>query len=73
MNGCVLGTKSDYEFNYFTFLKDIFLCSIIAFGGPEFHYSILLERLVAKRNYFSETDFLECVALSTFLPKTKIA
>ena len=36
------------------YLKDVFLCSLVAFGGPEAHLGVFYERLVAKKNYLSE-------------------
>ena len=42
-------------FSQFQFLKDTFLCSLVAFGGPEAHLGVFLDRLVQKKKYLSET------------------
>ena len=45
-----------------------FLCSLVAFGGPEAHLGVFLDRLVQKKNYLSEKALLEWMALCSFLP-----
>ena len=55
-------------FSQFQFLKDTFLCSLVAFGGPEAHMGVFLDRLVQKKNYLSEKALLEWMALCSFLP-----
>jgi chromate transporter len=50
------------------YLKDVFLCSLVAFGGPEAHLGVFYERLVAKKNYLSEKALMEWMALCSFLP-----
>ena len=55
-------------FSQFQFLKDTFLCSLVAFGGPEAHLGVFLDRLVQKKNYLSEKALLEWIALCSFLP-----
>ncbi|SFC66238.1 chromate transporter [Alkalibacterium subtropicum] len=50
------------------FLKDIFICSLGAFGGPEAHYSVFTEQLVIKKKYLTEEDLVELMALCAFLP-----
>ena len=55
-------------FSQFQFLKDTFLCSLVAFGGPEAHLGVFLDRLVQKKNYLSEKALLEWMALCSFLP-----
>ena len=55
-------------FSQFQFLKDTFLCSLVAFGGPEAHLGVFLDRLVQKKNYITEKALLEWMALCSFLP-----
>ncbi|MDG0963974.1 MAG: chromate efflux transporter [Opitutales bacterium] len=55
-------------FSQFQFLKDTFLCSLVAFGGPEAHLGVFLDRLVQKKKYLSEKALLEWMALCSFLP-----
>ena len=55
-------------FSQFQFLKDTFLCSLVAFGGPEAHMGVFLDRLVQKKNYITEKALLEWMALCSFLP-----
>jgi chromate transporter len=50
------------------FLRDVFVCSLGAFGGPEAHISVFLDVLVIKRRYLSEEDLIELVALCSILP-----
>ena len=50
------------------YLKDVFLCSLVAFGGPEAHLGVFYERLVTKKNYLSEKALMEWMGLCSFLP-----
>lgn len=50
------------------FLKDVFICSLGAYGGPEAHMSVFLDQMVVKRKYLSETDLIELIALCSILP-----
>ena len=49
-----------------TFLKDVFMCSLVAFGGPEAHLGVFLERLVKKKKYLTEKALMEWMALCSF-------
>lgn len=51
-----------------TFLKDIFICSLGAYGGPEAHYGVFTDQLVTKKKYLTEEDLLELIALTGILP-----
>lgn len=53
---------------YYIFLRDVFLLSISAFGGPQGHIAMFLDILVKKRAYLSEKDLLELNALCQILP-----
>ncbi|NBU87583.1 MAG: chromate transporter, partial [Verrucomicrobia bacterium] len=44
------------------------MCSLVAFGGPEAHLGVFLDRLVLKKNYLSEKALMEWMALCSFLP-----
>lgn len=50
------------------FLKDVLVCSLGAYGGPEAHISVFLDVLVVKRHYLSEEELVELVALCSILP-----
>ncbi len=50
------------------FLKDVFLCSLGAYGGPESHMSVFLNQLVSRRRYLSEEELIELIALCSMLP-----
>ena len=50
------------------FLRDVFICSLGAYGGPEAHMSVFLDQMVVKRGYLSETDLVELIALCSILP-----
>ncbi len=44
------------------------MCSLEAFGGPEAHLGVFLDRLVVKKNYLTEKALMEWMALCSFLP-----
>ena len=60
--------KGEDSFSRGKYLKDVFLCSLVAFGGPEAHLGVFLERLVQKKKYLTEKALLEWMALCSFLP-----
>ena len=60
--------KGEGSFSRAKYLKDVFLCSLVAFGGPEAHLGVFLDRLVQKKKYLSEKALLEWMALCSFLP-----
>ncbi len=49
-------------------MKDVFICSLGAYGGPEAHYGVFLDQLVAKRKYLTEQELVELIALTGILP-----
>jgi len=51
-----------------SFLKDVFICSLGAYGGPEAHISVFLDQLVTKRKYLKEEELIELIALCSILP-----
>lgn len=61
------GTEES-PFSTSSFLKDVFMCSLVAFGGPEAHLGVFLDRLVVKKNYLTEKALMEWMALCSFLP-----
>jgi len=50
------------------FLRDSTVYTFTSFGGPQAHVAILLREFVEKRNYISEEELMELVALSQLLP-----
>ena len=50
------------------FLKDVLICSLGAYGGPEAHYGIFAEQLVSRKRYLTEEELMELVALTSMLP-----
>lgn len=50
------------------FLKDVFICSLGAYGGPEAHYGVFTDQLVIKKKYLTEEELVELIALTTILP-----
>ena len=60
--------KGEDSFSRGKYLKDVFLCSLVAFGGPEAHLGVFLDRLVQKKKYLTEKALLEWMALCSFLP-----
>lgn len=51
-----------------TFLKDVFVCSLGAYGGPEAHYGVFTDQMVVKKKYLSEEELIELIALCGILP-----
>lgn len=56
------------RFRYIIYLMDILLLSLTAFGGPQVHLMMMIERLVRKRRYITEEELLELQALCQVLP-----
>lgn len=56
------------RFRYIIYLLDILLLSFTAFGGPQVHLMMMIERLVKKRRYITEEELLELQALCQVLP-----
>lgn len=50
------------------FLKDVLICSLGAFGGPEAHYGVFTDQMVTKKAYLTEEDIVELMALCAFSP-----
>lgn len=50
------------------FLKDVFICSLGAYGGPEAHYGVFMDQLVTKKKYLTEEEMVELIALCSMLP-----
>lgn len=53
---------------YRHFLKDVLICSLGAYGGPEAHFGVFLDHLVSKKHYLSEEELVELLALTSILP-----
>jgi chromate transporter len=53
---------------YYFYLKDVLLLSVTAFGGPQAFLSMVLDVMVKKRGYISESDLWELNALCQILP-----
>lgn len=51
-----------------TFLKDVFLCAIGSYGGPEAHYGIFSSILVDQRKYLTEEELTEMIGLYALVP-----
>ncbi len=50
------------------FLRDAFVYTFTAFGGPQAHIAVLLRDFVEKRHYVTEAELMELNALSQVLP-----
>lgn len=53
---------------YQTFLKDVFICSLGAYGGPASHYGVFTNQLIEKKQYLDEEELIELMALCSILP-----
>lgn len=54
--------------SYATFLKDVLICSLGAFGGPEAHYGVFTDQMIIKKRYITEEELTELIALTSILP-----
>jgi len=50
------------------FLKDVLICSLGAYGGPEAHLGVFMDQMVAKRKYLDDEELIELMALCSILP-----
>jgi len=50
------------------FVRDTFLYTCSAFGGPQAHLAILLREFVEKRHYVTEEELMELMALAQLMP-----
>jgi chromate transporter len=55
-------------FRHLGFLKDIFIIAVSAFGGPQAHLAMILNKLVNEKQYIKEQDLMELIALCQMLP-----
>lgn len=53
---------------YRHFLKDVLICSLGSYGGPEAHFGVFLDHLVSKKHYLTEEELVELLALTSILP-----
>ena len=51
-----------------TFLKDVFICSLGSYGGPEAHFGVFTDQMVIKKKYLTEEELVELIALTGILP-----
>lgn len=51
-----------------TFLKDVLICSLGAYGGPEAHYGVFTDQMIVKKKYLTEDELVELIALTGMLP-----
>ncbi|MFW5761136.1 MAG: chromate efflux transporter, partial [Cyclobacteriaceae bacterium] len=56
------------KIRFYIFLRDVIWLSITAFGGPQAHLAMMIDRMVKKRGYLSEAELLELNALCQILP-----
>ena len=54
--------------NWKIFLKDVFICSLGAYGGPEAHYGVFTDQMVVKKKHLTEEELVELIALTGILP-----
>lgn len=50
------------------FLRDVFIYTFTAFGGPQGHIGVMLREFVQKRNYITSEELMELNALTQILP-----
>ena len=54
--------------NTWTFLKDVLICSLGAYGGPEAHYGVFSTHMVEKKAYLTSEELTQYIALTSLLP-----
>lgn len=57
-----------FKVKYRTFLKDVFLCSLASYGGPEAHYGVFSSYLVEEKGYLAEDDLAQMIGLYSLVP-----
>lgn len=62
------GLENQNKVSWRTFLKDVFICSLGAYGGPEAHYGVFTDQMVVKKKYLTEEELVELIALTGILP-----
>lgn len=50
------------------FLKDVFLCALASYGGPEAHYGVFQHQLIEKKSYITEEELAELIGLFSIVP-----
>lgn len=50
------------------FLRDVLICSLGAYGGPEAHYGVFTDQMVVRKRYLTEEELVELIALTGILP-----
>lgn len=50
------------------FLKDVLICSLGSYGGPEVHFGVFIDQMVIKKKYLTEKEFADLIALTGILP-----
>ncbi len=72
MNSAIVSTPRERiepnSVKWRTFLRDVFICSLGAYGGPEAHMSVFVDQMVAKKRYLTEDELVELMALCSILP-----
>ncbi len=61
-------TENQNKVVWKNFLKDVFICSLGAYGGPEAHYGVFTDQMVVKKKYLTEEELVELIALTGILP-----
>lgn len=51
-----------------SFLRDVFICSLGAYGGPEAHIGVFVDQMVTRGRYLTEDELVELMALCSILP-----
>ncbi len=60
--------RGDHKRERSAYLKDVLICSLGAYGGPEAHYGVFTDQLVLKKKYLTEEELIELIALTGILP-----
>ncbi len=61
-------TVDNKSIKWRSFLKDVLICSLGAYGGPEAHYGVFTDQMVIKKKYLTEEEMVELIALTGILP-----
>lgn len=56
------------KIRHYIFLKDVLVLTLSAFGGPQAHFTLFLDKLVKKRAYLTEEELIELNSFCQILP-----
>lgn len=56
------------QVTWLSFLKDVLVCALGSYGGPEAHYGIFSSYMVGKKKYLTDEELTELIGLFSLVP-----